>query len=206
MHAPDENAADQHGAGALNGVLDDLGRLAEGRTTVAFGDIVSTLGARGFGPLLLILSLFLMVPVGAIPGVPAAVGLVVIGIGAQVARGRKGLWLPQRVNRLRIEGQRVTQAIAVLRPRLQWLGRVLHRRLPLLAEGRLSLMTIGLVLICLGIAMVIIGFVPLLPLLLALPALVFGIGLTMRDGVVVLLGHAGLIPAVIVAWRSLAGG
>jgi len=204
--APDIDGKDEDGAGTLNGVLDDLEALADGADPVAFGDIVETLGARGFGPLLMILSLFLLVPVGAIPGVPAAIGLVVAGIGAQVIRGRKGLWLPKRVRRLNIAAREVSQAIGLLRPRLQWLGRYLHRRLTILAEGRLSLLGIGMVLLVVGVAMVFIGFVPLLPILLALPVLVFGIGLTMRDGLVVLVGHTALLPALFLSWRNLVSG
>jgi hypothetical protein len=194
------------GDGALNGVLDDLEHLANGSETVAFGDIVDTLGARGFGPLLLILALFLLVPVGAIPGVPAAIGLVVALIGMQVVRGHRGLWLPDRVRRVSLTADRVTQAAHMLRPRLRWLGRFLHRRLAILAEGRLSVMAIGAVLIAVGLAMIVAGFVPLLPILLALPVLVFALGLTMRDGLLVLLGYAGLVPALVLVWRSLTGG
>ncbi|MEY8842027.1 exopolysaccharide biosynthesis protein, partial [Cribrihabitans sp. XS_ASV171] len=44
-------------------MLDDLGA---GRDAVSFGEMVDTLGARGFGPLLFGLALLLVLPIGMI--------------------------------------------------------------------------------------------------------------------------------------------
>jgi hypothetical protein len=41
-------------------------------------DIVISLGHRAFGPVMVLCGLFLMTPLGAIPGLPAAFGLIML--------------------------------------------------------------------------------------------------------------------------------
>jgi hypothetical protein len=186
------------GAEAVVTIVDALAGLADGRDSVAFGDLVETLGARGFGPLLLALAALLVPPVGMIPGVGGAIGLVMVGIGVQILRGGSGPWLPGPIRRRRLPAHRLRGACTALRPGMLWVRRRLRPRLTPLAEGAVSLRLIAVLLICTGLAMAVFGAIPVLPPLLGLPVLFFALGLTTRDGAAVALGYLALLPPLAV--------
>lgn len=197
MEGNGDRAGQERGdPGELEGVLRDLSGLAGNGGTVEIGRLVDALGRRGFGPLLLVLSLLLILPIGAIPGVPAAVGLLVASMGVQIVLGGRGVWLPARLRRIGIGASRVDWAVARLKPATKRLRRVLRPRLETLAQSRVSLMAIGGVLVLAGLAMIAIGFVPGLPFLFALPVLVYALGLTGGDGLVVIAGHLLVLPGL----------
>ena len=62
----------------IESVLASLEKTAEGEETVEIGNILKALGERGFGPILLVLSMFLILPVGMIPGMPGVVGVALM--------------------------------------------------------------------------------------------------------------------------------
>ncbi len=167
-------------------MLDDLGA---GRDVVSFGKIIDTLGARGFGPLLFGLAVLLVLPIGMIPGVGGAIGVVMAVIGVQMLRGRGRVWLPRFIRRRCLSAQRLKHASDLLRPRMEWLRRHTHQRLTPLAEGGLSLRVIAALLILAGLGMAIFGAIPILPPLMGASVLFFALGLTTRDGAAVVLGY-----------------
>jgi hypothetical protein len=195
-NAPD--CPPNHGPDEVVTIVDLLDELAQGRAAVTFGEIVETLGARGFGPLLLALAVLLVLPIGMIPGVGGAVGLVMAVIGVQILRGGRGLWLPTAVRDRSLPSERLHSACLFLRPRMQWLRRHLRPRVLALAEGAVSLRLIAVLLVCAGLVMAVMGAIPILPPLMGIPVLFFALGLTTRDGAAVALGYLLLVPPVVV--------
>ena len=179
-------------------IVDMLDDLAETRAQVSFGEIVDTLGAQGFGPLLLALAALLILPIGMIPGVGGVVGLATAAIGVQILRGRSGLWLPGPLRRRTLPSAHLKRACQVLRPRMLWLRQRLRPRVTVLAEGPISLRVIAVFLILAGFVMAALGAIPILPPLLGLPVLCFALGLTARDGAAVAAGYALLLPPFLV--------
>ncbi|MEQ9285239.1 MAG: exopolysaccharide biosynthesis protein, partial [Marinovum algicola] len=94
------NAADT-GPDTVVTIVDTLDDMAADRTSIPFGDVVETIGAQGFGPLLLGLAALLVLPFGMIPGVGGAIGLIMAVIGIPIMRGRRGVWLPGFIRRRR---------------------------------------------------------------------------------------------------------
>lgn len=185
----------------LEGILADLEQAAESRDRLTADEMLDVVGARGFGPVLAVLSLFLLLPVGMVPGMPAVVGLVLILIGVLMMMGRKRLHLPRRIGRLALAAHRITAVTRRMRPWAARLRALVHPRLTFLAASRPAVVALGLVLAATGLVLIFIGFVPFLPFVLALHVVLIGIGLTMRDGIVVLLGLALLLPEVWLLWR-----
>lgn len=73
----------------LEDVLDKAAEAAEG-DQVKIADILDLYGDRSFRPILLLLGLIAVIPpMGAIPGVSAAVGIVIILFSVQMLLGRK---------------------------------------------------------------------------------------------------------------------
>ncbi|KAA9009719.1 exopolysaccharide biosynthesis protein [Histidinibacterium aquaticum] len=195
-----EGAAGPEQVDDIVSTLDDLAREND---EVSFGDIVETLGAKGYGPLLLALAALMVLPVGMIPGVGGAIGLVMAVIGLQTLRGRTGLWLPKTIRDRCIGAQRIRGAADRLRPAARWLRKRLKPRLVILAEGRVSLTVIALLLIALGLSMTVLGAIPVLVPLAGLPVLFFALGTVARDGAAVAAGYLLLIPPL---WVGLAWG
>ena len=62
--------------GNLTGLLEELDREIEG--DISLGDILEHFNSRGFGPLLVLPALLVLLPTGAIPGVPTTCALFIV--------------------------------------------------------------------------------------------------------------------------------
>lgn len=198
-HAATPDQPARTGPDTVVTIVDTLDDLTDGQQTVTFGEVVDTIGARGFGPLLLGLAVLLVLPFGMIPGVGGAIGLIMALIGIQIMRGRRGLWLPRAIRQRRFAARHLHRACTFLRPRMEWLRRRVQPRLTFLAQGPVSLRIIATVLILTGLSMTVLGAIPILPPLMGIPVLFFALGLTTRDGAAVALGYLLLLPPIYVA-------
>lgn len=184
---------------SLPEVLDALEALADDSGDVSLGAILDGVGARGYGPLMVVLSVFLVPPFGAVPGIPAIVGLLLVALGVQMLLPGRGLWVPARLRRLTFGAEVLQQTAERARPTAEWLDRILAPRLPALSGGPVIVRLVALVLIPTGATMMVIGFVPFLPLALGLHVVLLGLGILARNGVLVLLGFASLLPEILLA-------
>jgi hypothetical protein len=109
----------------------------DGSTTLTLGTLVDTLGTRGVGLLLLILSLPSALPIPA-PGYSTPFGLAIALLALQLLFHRKQLWLPttlrkrtiknETAQKLRTAGLRVfSKTERLIRPRWRWMLTPLSR-------------------------------------------------------------------------------
>jgi hypothetical protein len=152
---------------------------------------------------LVVLSAFLILPVGMIPGLPAAVAVILALIGLLMLVGRTRLHLPARIGRLTLKSARILAVAQRIRPQAVRLHRVLRARLEVLAASRAALTAIGVILIGTALVLFFIGFIPFLPLVLALHILLLGLGLTARDGLAVLAALVLVVPEAMLVLRIL---
>ncbi|QQA43527.1 exopolysaccharide biosynthesis protein [Pelagovum pacificum] len=186
----------------LEGILEKLSGLGEDGGSVDLKTVVHTLETRGFGPLLMVLSALMMLPVGMLPGFPAIIGLLFVLCGAQMIRGKSGVWIPDWLGRREMPADKLRSSIDKVWPMVRRLRKVIGERMSWAVHGTATRL-IAIVLIVAGLAMIGLGFVPGLPFVLALPVLLFGIGLTAGDGLVVVAGFVLLLPAVAVGWMGI---
>ncbi len=177
-------------------LVDALDRMVGDRDRVPLGEVVDTLGARGHGPIVLTLAAFMMLPTGMIPFMPTVIGVLLILVGIEMLVGRQGLAIPGRLARFELRGDLLRAGLRRARPATVRLGRYLYPRAHWLVHGTASLVVIALILISAAGVMAVIGGIPGLPLILCAPALLFGLGLTAGDGVVVAVGFATTAGAV----------
>lgn len=163
---------------------------------VSVADIMDTFGSKSFGPVLLLLGLIVVLPpMGAIPGIPAIVGLVIILFSKQIVFGRDHIWLPQYLENRSIARNKLEAAKNNAKPYLKYVDMLIAPRMTWLFEGP-SLVLVGVVVSILALSMIPLE---LLPFAVALPGAAiaqFGLAITSRDGIL-------LIGALIV---SLAAG
>ena len=183
----------------LEDTLDAMAKDAKGDTT-SLGTILDDLERRGFGPFIAMLSAFVILPTGAIPGVPALIGLALILFAGQILFGRKKPWFPQRLRDIEISSEKIDSAVEKARPWAQKVSRMLRARLEWLATGPVATTLIAAATCVTAALLIPLGFIPLLPFVFGMNLLFFGLGLMARDGLVVGFGYltfaAGLFTAI----------
>ena len=195
------------GPEAVPALVDRLHALADGAETVSFAEINRTIGAQGHAPLLMVVSLFMVLPIGMIPGVGGALGAIVALIGLQMLLGRKGIGLPDVFGRRTLSSERLRRAAVRIRPAADWLRKRLRPRWSALAEGRVSLSIMAILLILAGGSLLVLGAIPVTTPLLGLPVAVFALGVLGRDGMVVAAGYVLLALVVFGGmWMQMSSG
>lgn len=182
----------------FDGLLYDLRQLAEGGDSVTIGEILQTIGARGHGPIILTLAGLMMLPTGMLPLMPSVIGVLLALTAFEMIIGGKGVSLPRRLARIRLGAASLNSAVARAAPVCAWLGRLLHPRWPRLVHGTFVLTLIAFALLAAASVMTLIGAIPGLPFVLCVPALLFGLGLTAGDGVLVAMGFLATLAALII--------
>ncbi|MFP5517807.1 MAG: exopolysaccharide biosynthesis protein [Alphaproteobacteria bacterium] len=168
------------------------GPVAPGR--ISLGEVMDTLGDRAFGALLPILSIPNVLPV---PGLSTATGVPMILIGAQMAVGRNGPWLPRRMLVVTFDRKAFLGVIQRAKPWAERLERHLRPRLPVLAGPSAERFV--------GLAVMVLAGVLALPIVFgnqppAFAIALIALGLMESDGAFVSAGLvAGLLSIAFVA-------
>lgn len=163
---------------------------------LTLGEVLATIGERGYAPLTLILSLIALLPTGAVPGVPTVCGISIVLVSVQLVFGKRVPWLPKRMRALSIGRTRFIAVAERIRPWTRRIDRLVKPRLQWLVEGAAARF-IGLLFVLLAVCM---PPLEILPFAAAAPSggiALISLGLAGRDGLWVLLG---LLPAGFGGW------
>jgi hypothetical protein len=183
-----------------------LRELAEGDgDRVTFRDVLTRLRHRAFGFTLLIFALPCCLPMP--PGIPTVCGVAIVIIALNLIAARQRLWLPNAIadkSLLRADLARMVNRVA---PYLERLEKICKPRLGVVTEP------VGKILI--GLVIFVLGFIMILPIpfLGNMPpgfaASVIAIGMTERDGLIVVIGAFVSVAAIAVAsvatWAAILG-
>lgn len=182
---------DPAGNDNLERLLDRLEAVGRGRAPddpVNLGDVVAALGARSFGALLLVPSLLIVSPLSAVPAVPTILAAMIGLVAVQIILGRPALWLPRVLLQRSLPSRRLVRALETLRPLLKRLDPYLNERLTALTDRPGNLAALGLCCV-IPLMMPVIEFVPFLTSVVATAMALFGLGIFVRDGVLMLAGY-----------------
>lgn len=184
----DKSTQDDHPDYSLAGLFDEVLASADG-DEVSFGEAVATFRRQAYGPLLLVPSLFALLPIiGAIPGMSVVTATLIILIAAQMLIGRRHPWLPARLRNISMQRHRLEKAVERARPYLDAMDRWTRPRLLFLSEYPFYLL---IPIVCIGLALLMYPLA-LVPWGVTLPALaltILSVGLTIRDGNVLAAGY-----------------
>lgn len=194
--------ADATSGNPVEGVVDEIEDVAEAASdTVSVHEVLHGLGERSFGPILLVASLAMILPIGMVPGVPAVIGAVLAVAGWQLLKGDEGIRLPGLIAERRVSTDLVERSAEKARPWARRAGKLFGHRWEGLTQSHLVLHVGGAVVMVIGAVMIALGAIPGLPAALALPVAIYGLGLTANNGLLVLAAGAILVPAVAaLAW------
>jgi len=182
-------------ADSIGEVVDGLQEVADKQDTVAIDDLLDTFGDRSFAPLMLILALVGISPVGGIPSVPTIIGLCIAVIAAQMAWGREHVWLPEFVTKRGVKSERLTRGKDKLDKVADVMDSIAKRRLKALASGPARRVVAGLI-VMLCLALPVLEIVPFAAAAPFLAIAMLSLALMVRDGLVLLIGGAVALAAL----------
>lgn len=177
-------------------VIEDIGVKDDPK--LYLGELVNAFGERGFGALMLFFGL-LNIAIGIIPGTTTILGAPLLLMGLQLAIRQDQLWLPRWALRRSIERETYRTGVKKVLARFKQVERLSRPRLPV--------MTSEVSEVLIGIATVLLSCILVLPIWGGnlVPALIistFGFGLMQRDGIVVLIGWAGVAGVCLFIWLA----
>jgi len=192
-------------ADRLSVILARLAEPEEGSVTLA--EVLTAVGERSFGALLVILAIPNMVA-GLIPGLSIVLGLPLLLVSMQLVVGAERPWLPRRLAHLKIKRSDLRRMVERTRPTLRRLERALQPRLEFLTSPWAERL-IGLG--CLALSVLVFLPIPFANLVPAIGIMLFGFSMLERDGLMVLAAmgivgvSAALFSGVAIAFFAAAG-
>jgi len=171
---------------SLTQVLDAIHQQIDGEQ-ISIGDIIDTLKHRGFGPLLLAASLLTASPIGVIPGVPAVTAILVILFSSQLLIGRDTPWVPERIRRFTIEKDKFERSRKKMAPFADKVDKLLKPRFERFAS-KTAFRVVAVVCIVLATLLAPLEFVPFAALAPAVAILFFSLGISAKDGLLIIIG------------------
>ncbi len=183
-----------------------LATLAHGAgERVTFGEILLGLRHRAAGFATLIFSLPCCLPMP--PGIPTVCGIALVIIALNLIAMRQRLWLPAAIAGKTVARSDLNRMVVRATPLMRRLERYCRPRLPMVTES-VGKVLVGAVVLVLGLIMILpIPFVGNMPP--AIAASVIALGVTERDGLIVLIGIVVSVAAVVVAsattWAAVLG-
>ncbi|PQO47709.1 exopolysaccharide biosynthesis protein [Blastopirellula marina] len=178
----------------LSDVLDQLVDNTEGEDA-SLGDVIDALNSRSFGPVLLVPAVLAVSPLGAIPGVSMLTGALIFVIAAQMLVARSHIWLPKRLLSFSFKREKLVESVKSTRPWAEWIERWIHNRLAFLIDAPFQPAIAVMIMILAAL------FIPLafLPFAVAVPGIaisLIALGMTAKDGVLVLAGWGVSLAAI----------
>lgn len=182
-------------ADSIGDVVEGIETIADKQDKVAIDDLLDAFGDRSFAPLMLLLALVGITPVGAIPTVPTIIALCIAMIAAQMAWGRSHVWLPGFITRRGIRSKRLIKGEDKLEKLAEVMDAVAKKRLAWLASGAARRVLAGLIVV-LCLALPVLELVPFAAAAPFLAIAILALAMMVRDGLVMLIGGAAALAAL----------
>lgn len=197
-HSP-RSTADIDGDAPLESVVDEA-IARSNHEKVSLRAVMSAWGDRSYGPAFILLGFFAGTPLAVIPGAAAVVGLVIAALAVQMAFGKIHPWLPDIALRQSVSEKRLRQARRKSEPVLALIDNLITERFPWAASDivrRIAAIIVAL----LGLAMTPFDAVPVAVAAPAWTVVLFGVAITARDGLVMMLAIAACVGVGYLAFR-----
>ena len=159
----------------------------DGDDSVDLKTVVEAFGDRSFGPIMILCGLCMMTPLGALPGIPPAFGVIVIVFALQLLFRRNTPWMPEILRKVKIPADKLLKVQKKVQPVLAKIDGIIRPRLKWAATGPMQVL-ISVFAIILSLTFFPLGMLPFAVVAPATIILLFGLGITARDGVLTLLG------------------
>ncbi|WP_116086568.1 exopolysaccharide biosynthesis protein [Tropicimonas sp. IMCC34011] len=191
---------------AVEDIFDRLDDAAKQSDSVSVGRLVEAFGGRGWGPLLFIPAIVEVSPIGGIPGVPTFLALIIALFAVQILAGRDSMWLPSFISNRSVSSDKMQGAMDKMRPLGRWLDRWFGPRLSSLTTRWVRRISAAVILMLCAIVppLELVPFASTAPMA---AIAMFGLSMTLRDGLLMAIGFVlSLGAAGICAYFLLGSG
>ena len=190
---------------SVKDILDDLDELAEDKDEVCIADVVEAFGDRSYGPFLLVPALVELTPIGAIPGVPTFLALVIAVVAVQMLVGESHLWLPGFIENRSVKGEKLAKASKKLRGIGKFMDKWFHGRMKhFTSRWYRRLAALIILFLCASIPpLEVLPFASSGPML---AIACFGVAIMVRDGLLMIVATALGIGAIGLGYSLWSGG
>lgn len=164
--------------------------------------VIDSFGSRALGPLLFLPAIFAVSPLGGVPGVPTIIGLVIALIAVQSMFAHSHIWLPNIIANRELPTQKVCRSVDAMLPAARGIDRWFGNRLTILTRDPAPRIVAG---VCLLLALLMppLEVVPFAVIAPAGAIVVLSAALILEDGLVMAIGLAASLIAVITASHFL---
>ena len=183
----------------LSELLDHFVTATEGQSEVTVDDLLKSLSSRSHGPMLLFPAILAISPLGMIPGMSIVTGTLVILIGTQMIFFSSRPWIPKRLADFSFTRQKLVDGVDKSKPWVKWIEKLIHSRLEFLTKG-FMVYPVAIFCVLLALSFYPLSLVPFGVFLPGFAITLFALGLTARDGLIMLVGYALTIGTAFLAW------
>ncbi len=184
---------------SISDVLDGVVDATEGGE-VSIDDIFNAFGRRAYGPILFVIGVISISPIGSIPGASVFLGSLIIVLMAQYIVRDDAPWLPQWILKRRVGSKQAREAIEKVRPFFQKMERFVRPRFVYLNKPPWTYLN-ALCAILLALTFYPLAFVPWGVLPPSLGIALLGLGMMTSDGLILGIGLtvslAGIVAIVL---------
>lgn len=188
----------------FNEILDEMEEAEDsGSGDIKVADLMEKLNSKGYGPMLFVPALIMLLPTGAIPGVPIICGLIIILLCVQIIMQRHTPWLPKRIENMQISEEKLDRGIDMSRPYAKKIDNYTSERFTFMtSHTALSIICIPCILLAgLTVPLEAIPFAASIP---AVALCVIALGVSVNDGLLLLIGTVLSTIALIACYLLLA--
>lgn len=187
------------GAAPLEDIVDEAIALSkDGRVTMH--DMLTAWDDRSYGPLFVLLGFMGGTPLAIVPGAAAVVGIVIALLALQMALGNNHPWLPGWALKQSVSEDALKSARDKMQPTLAAIDRYIMERWSWFAGALMRRIAAGVV-FALGLLMVPFDAIPFAVAAPAWTVVLFGVAITARDGLVMIVATAACAGIVYLAFR-----
>jgi hypothetical protein len=177
-----------HKATSVSGILKRLIKTHQGDSTLTYNELVKSIGERAYGFVAILFALPSALPVSAIPGISFVFGLPIVFIAIHIILARPTLWLPGFLANRQVSVAKLAQVINKTIPYLLYTERLLKARWSFFSTPLMERMH-GVVLLSLSLLLLLP--IPFSNFFFSTLIILFGFGLSEKDGVVLALAYFG---------------
>ncbi|MDK8463070.1 exopolysaccharide biosynthesis protein [Marinobacter sp. SS13-12] len=186
----------------LQQLLGQIRESAGSSGQVSVNDILSGVGERSFGPVLLLAGLITLAPlIGDIPGVPTILGLIVLLTLGQLLFQRHSIWLPTWISQRSVPRNKLLKGLDWLQKPARFLDRWTGPRLVFLVDGP-GLYVMATLCMLVAMAMPAMEVVPFSANGAGAALMAFGLAIVARDG---LLAVVATSLTLLTGWFVITG-
>lgn len=185
----------------LSELLDHFVHASQGQDKVAISDLLDSLSSRSHGPMLLFPGIIAISPIGMIPGMSIVTGTLIILIATQMMFFSRRPWIPSRIAGFEFSCESLKNGVDKTNPWVKWFEKIVKARFEFLASG-IMIYPIAIACVLLALSFYPLAFVPFGVLAPGFAVTMFALGLTARDGLLVILGFLLTAFAGYIIWTA----